>query len=642
MLSRNKSYRYLEIVLEMAPSEVSDTQAGKAPPAPASYETTGTSYSRSDTFGKSSDSTKAPTAEPSSPKAKTERVEVGDDGEEEESSESSESEDDAEGKDTPLSDDKIKAALAPEGMEREAKQLFLGKEGVGEAEHEWVDRMPMAMSMKASAMSAKERERAKFAILVRMELRPRARFTDDNPVQIHSLVVQSPLIRQVLEKVFDGHAEFNAAENKPVFDKPLAPFVHRWTQLLDAVKTEEDPETKEHLEILMKAIKPELEGTLATRDLCIERDSIMFHQLWMIFEPGSLAFAVKDKSECAYIITKAEIMKNDRGCWFVIECALTDWDGDTYGNSESTLAITIYSGSRKISELEVIPLSIHKRKTDIMEGLLKRGTRFQELAAVKCMVYKGTAIDRRNPSEPRKLYVDGRIVIDSESYVRFNPGENVTITPVKATGESYEEPDYWRRFRQSINFHSFDKKEVSKKEILTEEQSLTCRHLVRGFSLKKKLWLDFQIEGVSDVKWNNTAFDNLILPGDQKNLLLAFAKGQRDSNEEFDDIIEGKGKGMIIQLNGPPGVGKTLSAEAVAETMRVPLYTISAGDLGLDPGKVQIGLSNAFQLARNWSAVLLLDEADVFMEKRSTHDLARNQLVSRKYSCVFCVSSELT
>ena len=66
--------------------------------------------------------------------------------------------------------------------------------------------------------------------------------------------------------------------------------------------------------------------------------------------------------------------------------------------------------------------------------------------------------------------------------------------------------------------------------------------------------------------------------------------------------------------------------------MRVPLYTISAGDLGVHPDEVQRGLSEAFQLARNWSAVLLLDEADVFMEKRSTNDLERNQLVSRKCS----------
>lgn len=155
---------------------------------------------------------------------------------------------------------------------------------------------------------------------------------------------------------------------------------------------------------------------------------------------------------------------------------------------------------------------------------------------------------------------------------------------------------------------------------------------------------------MTDISWNDRAFERLILPGDHKKLLLAFAVGQRDCNDEFDDIIEGKGehsngnlssivptnakfvgKGMIIQLNGPPGVGKTLTAEAVAETMRVPLYTISAGDLGLRPEEVQYRLSSAFQLARRWSAVLLLDEADIFMERRSTKDLERNQLVSSMY-----------
>ena len=54
--------------------------------------------------------------------------------------------------------------------------------------------------------------------------------------------------------------------------------------------------------------------------------------------------------------------------------------------------------------------------------------------------------------------------------------------------------------------------------------------------------VDFEIDGVKEVKWNNYAFERLILPNDHKDLLLAFAKGQRDSTEEFDDIIEGKGK----------------------------------------------------------------------------------------------------
>lgn len=81
-------------------------------------------------------------------------------------------------------------------------------------------------------------------------------------------------------------------------------------------------------------------------------------------------------------------------------------------------------------------------------------------------------------------------------------------------------------------------------------------------------------------------------------------------------------------LSGPPGVGKTLTAESVAETMRVPLYMMFASDLGLTPTEVEANLARILEMTTKWKAVLLLDEADVYLEKRSTKDLERNKLVS--------------
>ena len=55
---------------------------------------------------------------------------------------------------------------------------------------------------------------------------------------------------------------------------------------------------------------------------------------------------------------------------------------------------------------------------------------------------------------------------------------------------------------------------------------------------------------------------------------------------------------------------------------------MSAGDLGLSSGEVESALSNVLEMATKWNAILLLDEADVFLEQRSSHDLERNKLVS--------------
>jgi hypothetical protein len=66
----------------------------------------------------------------------------------------------------------------------------------------------------------------------------------------------------------------------------------------------------------------------------------------------------------------------------------------------------------------------------------------------------------------------------------------------------------------------------------------------------------------------------------------------------------------------------------VAEEMKVPLYTIAAGDLGTEARDVHAKLDTAFNTAIQWNAVVLIDEADIFLEKRSINDLQRNQLVS--------------
>ncbi len=163
---------------------------------------------------------------------------------------------------------------------------------------------------------------------------------------------------------------------------------------------------------------------------------------------------------------------------------------------------------------------------------------------------------------------------------------------------------------------------------LGEAQQLICQSKLRGYSLKAKRWLDFFVDLVSDISWNDAAFDSLVLPCDQKELIMSFAEAQVQNRQTFDDVIEGKGKGIIMLLSGAPGVGKTLTAESVAENMHVPLYMMSAGDLGLRPADIEFKLSNILEMVEKWNAVLLLDECDVFLEARSTSDLERNKLVS--------------
>jgi DNA-binding NtrC family response regulator len=126
-------------------------------------------------------------------------------------------------------------------------------------------------------------------------------------------------------------------------------------------------------------------------------------------------------------------------------------------------------------------------------------------------------------------------------------------------------------------------------------------------------------------------FDDLVIPTRYRDLLVALvdnhASGLQRGIEKTKhasmsakptqiDIVRGKGQGLIILLHGPPGSGKTSTAETIAAYTQRPLYSITCGDIGTDPIKVEQNLLEHTRRADKWGCVLLLDEADVFLVQR--------------------------
>lgn len=94
------------------------------------------------------------------------------------------------------------------------------------------------------------------------------------------------------------------------------------------------------------------------------------------------------------------------------------------------------------------------------------------------------------------------------------------------------------------------------------------------------------------------------------------------------DFVENKGKGLVFLLHGQPGVGKTYTAECLSQYVQRPLLTVTCADIGVQPSEVESNLRGWFKKAIRWDAIMLLDEADVYMEYRQIHDLNRNNLVA--------------
>lgn len=148
---------------------------------------------------------------------------------------------------------------------------------------------------------------------------------------------------------------------------------------------------------------------------------------------------------------------------------------------------------------------------------------------------------------------------------------------------------------------------------------------VRVFSLKRKNYFYVDVRDLKPYTYDVDAVNNLVLPEEMRSLLTTVFRA--NVTQLFGDIsVNRKHGGMVILASGPPGVGKTMTAEVFAEMTKRPLYTMEIGELGVDLKSVEENLQRVFTRATRWNAVLLMDEADIFMAKRDM-DLQRSAIV---------------
>ncbi|CAG5146982.1 uncharacterized protein ALTATR162_LOCUS1964 [Alternaria atra] len=476
---------------------------------------------------------------------------------------------------------------------------------------------------------AENEETAQHALITRLQKANDSR----KKYQMHSIIIQSPWLKDALAEILNDYPGIHCGLKRLEFEAPFSPFVHRWPQLLEYRSRKDlDATTAEHVELLYKVLCTELKDVIKTFEDYVSHGIVTFDHIWIMYQPGALIYSNSNNGAYGVYRLKSGSYGNTQcGRVYQLNVEAIDWNGTSFGRSSQTIRLWEFHGTALILGLSAFPLSFHPHESKVKEALISRGKKFEALAGSHYMAYEGFAVTWDRDGNEAPYMCTGRIIIDSDSYQRFSPRSVGRIEPLPAK-ECARDPE---NASEKLDIQDptetkyvFGKQEKEKRLRLTADHHLLCLPRVRGYSLKKKQWLLFYIELIQDIKFNDDAFASLVLPEDQKELVLAFAESQAMNQTSFDDVISGKGRGHITLLSGPPGVGKTLTAESVAEHMRAPLFMMSAGDLGIDPDQVETKLTNILEMISKWNAVLLLDECDVFLEARSTHDLERNKLVS--------------
>ncbi|PBK88100.1 P-loop containing nucleoside triphosphate hydrolase protein [Armillaria gallica] len=343
------------------------------------------------------------------------------------------------------------------------------------------------------------------------------------------------------------------------------------------------------------------QSTLVESKELIDDNKIAFEYLWLLIPPNTYVYHRAELTEQDQILyARSCSIVQDNPPYAMVECDIISNDGASFGVARVVLRIPCFQGAKQIQDLAVYPLEFHPEADALRERAVARGKKYVKLTKPSYHeVGRGPAMTEVD-GILRKMSVHGSVMIDVVAFREYQPNAN------------------WnRRVSTGLN-----------RDSLTDEQYMICNPVVLGFCFGTKTWGGFALDRLEDIAWSREPFESLVLDKRYKRLFQALVKQHRARGVQFDDIVRGKGKGLIGLLSGMPGCGKTLTAEAVAEATQRPLYVVSAGELGTDPASVDKTLKQILELAHRSDAVMLLDEAEVFLQERSTDDLARNALVS--------------
>ena len=128
-------------------------------------------------------------------------------------------------------------------------------------------------------------------------------------------------------------------------------------------------------------------------------------------------------------------------------------------------------------------------------------------------------------------------------------------------------------------------------------------------------------------------WDELVLQKDQKEILKRACNHIKYKHVVYDEWGMGKrvlyGRGLSVLFAGPPGTGKTMAAQVIANELGLEIYKVDLSKvISKYIGETEKNLGEVFESAKKSNVILLFDETDALFGKRTevkdSHDKNAN------------------
>lgn len=379
-------------------------------------------------------------------------------------------------------------------------------------------------------------------------------YYDDGEVDTTRLYVNHQPLRQLLSDVIGDYPDDPIDVDDVQIEIPYySLFYYRKeleTEGLDRFKGDE--ESTAQLRLLVKWIQTHFEQDITAYEKCVSGGlrAISFDQLWTLFPPKE--------------IIHAKVLNQHRGfqvqsCWydegetpvFSLWASFVDFDGEKLGTRKAELFVPKYAGTRQLAELTTMPLALLADADEIRAALVDRGRKFEGYVGQHFAQYDGAAL-RKTEQGYARTNVRGRVMVDCETYHRLEANDTFDVVELGSSGSSSATTasgNHWmHKMRpKAVNNIGFTP-EAKTFEKLSNDDAAVANATVRGYAFSAKQFLEFFVDLVAPIEWNARCFDDLVLDQDTKKTVQAVVSTHASSRDGFDDIVKGKGQGLVCVL----------------------------------------------------------------------------------------------
>ncbi|ROW17124.1 hypothetical protein VPNG_01370 [Cytospora leucostoma] len=461
------------------------------------------------------------------------------------------------------------------------------------------------------------------------------------------LRIYSPAIINALHSVVDYYPGQDLSGPVIVIKWPYPILAHHYEELRDfkdfcASKPPNElclreKDASDHLHLLLQFLDDHIMERVRAAEERKRKGFLRFEDTWVIYKPGRTCIEqTKTDKWTARVISSVTggIFQTPPVAWTIHGWNMI-WDGEYLSRTEEDIEVDLFNGDSEESTGHIFDHG-DGMEGELVEKLILDGERYHKLIEKQCKYHSGKSADFPYNE------IDGLVMVDLKSFYAKYPQMRPNFMGDKDCRRWSSDctcvicEELVKDGGQSVTSIFGDYNFVTREHI-TRHMYLLCPNHVPAFVFKLRTWNSLNVANMVEPVFQNDMIDTLVMEPNRVMALKALASSYIRINKHGNpiehgswaaDFVKEKGSGLILLLHGKPGVGKTATAESIAQFTRRPLMSLTTSDIGTDPKLVEKNLTRDFTTARSWGAVLLIDEADVFMERRSSHDLERNSLVA--------------